>query len=237
MVENTIIRLFINDNEYFQIEIPSSLEIFGFHDVLIAFYDKDGTRYVLCDDILEISLELLRLYLQRAINNQLALDSSIIPGSHKRDLGYLWDVYCSRIFSEESDEYPDRKKQDIEGFVNKGLPDEEHLVFEETKDGKRDWVGMRYYMWSSVGDLPDIWLYNRDGNICLEITPTYKWHTRDPKENEMFIPHEEFARNYKPLVITEITQEAAHSLLIKVQELLETIKENDRKCLNAMKTA
>jgi hypothetical protein len=237
MVENTTIRLFINDNEYFQIEIPSSLEIFRFHDVLIAFYDKDGTRYVLCDDILEMSLELLRLYLQKAINNQLTLDSSIIPGSHKRDLGYLWDVYRSRIFSEEAEEYPERRRQDIEGFVNKYLPNEEHLVFEKTKDGQKDWIGMRYYMWSSVRGLPNTWLYNKDGNIYLEITPTYEWHTRDPKENEAFIPHEEFSRNYKPLLITEITKEAAQNLLTKTQELLKVIEENDRKYLNAMKTA
>ena len=87
-----------------------------------------------------------------------------------------------------------------------------------------DWVGQGYLLWSPRGF--STWLYNKNNKIIFEITPTYLWHHRDPKEGEDFITYEEFIKNYKPYFILELNKDTAQQWLNKTEELLTIINQN-----------
>ena len=70
------------------------------------------------------------------------------------------------------------------------------------------------------------WLYNKNNEIILEITPTYPWHFDKPAKNESFVPYEEFIKNYKALVIAKIDKKQAQEWLDIAYELMQTIRKN-----------
>lgn len=92
-----------------------------------------------------------------------------------------------------------------------------------------DWPGEKYLLWSSKKGLSTTWLYNKNGKIYLEISPTYKWHSLKPKKNDKdYITYKEFIKNYKPIAIIEIDKEVAKKWLIQTNELLKIIEQNDK---------
>lgn len=222
MIRN--IKLSLNEHAYLLIEVPETLESFKYHDVIISFHERDGKGCVVYDNLLEEGLLVFQTYLKKALNKQLKLDASILPMSKTHDIGYLWDLYNNRIFSEESDSYGDKSTRDIEAFVNNNLPESNRLVFAKDSSGELDWIGMRYYMWSSVAGCPDTWLFNQNDKIYLEITPVYKWHTSDPENDPNFISHEEFVCEYKPIALVEISKSRAQELLTEIQQVLGVIR-------------
>jgi hypothetical protein len=88
-------------------------------------------------------------------------------------------------------------------------------------------------LWSPTGNKEGIcttWLYNNDqGDIIMQITPSYRWHFFDPKEDENYITYEEFMQNYQPILFRTIPKEVAQEWLIQVEQLAAKIKDNEIK--------
>jgi len=127
-----------------------------------------------------------------------AIDKQIaIHDSIKHDLGYLWSEYL-----ENKTEY---------NFVEKPL------------ENSTCWVGLDNLLLSSRQY--ETWLYNKNDNIYLEITPCYKWHHIKPKKNEKHISYNEFIKNYKPIAIVEIDKKIAQKwlkIIIKLTKIAQT---------------
>lgn len=69
-----------------------------------------------------------------------------------------------------------------------------------------------------------LWMYNKNDSIYLQITPVYKWHFIDPKQNEHFISYEKFMDNYKPITTLTLDKKVAQKLLDKAQSLLKKLE-------------
>jgi len=95
-----------------------------------------------------------------------------------------------------------------------------------------EWIGEDYLLWSRHG--VSSWLYEKNGKMYFEVTPTYRWHFRDPEpeEKDAFINYEQFIKNYKPYVITELSINTARESLRQAERLLAIIKANDEKYLS-----
>ena len=140
----------------------------------------------------------LKTNLESALNNKIQPHSSI-----KKNLGYLWN-------------------QDMHG-------DASELIFEQ-KEKQNFWVGLRRLLWSSSNKLnPKLstWLYNdQDGNIILELTPSYRWHFAQPKEGEEFITYEQFMATYQSYLTRIISKEVAERWIAICEEGLAIIPTN-----------
>ncbi|MBA3535846.1 hypothetical protein H0X48_05755 [Candidatus Dependentiae bacterium] len=123
-----------------------------------------------------------------------------IHSSILKDLGYLANEY----FQESSQE----------------------LFFRREK--VKMWIGMEYLVWSPRGT--STWLFNKNREIFLEITPSYMWHFSDPEEGENFITYEEFLKDYKPHCIFKLSKEIVLEWLNKTEELLNIMKRNYEQC-------
>jgi hypothetical protein len=89
---------------------------------------------------------------------------------------------------------------------------------DEVGENEED-VYLQYWIWSSRDF--QTWVYQKDGKSYIELSPSYRWHYIEPKENELVITFEEFMKGYKPIVI-EITSEQ----LTKVLDSLRKIKQD-----------
>jgi len=126
--------------------------------------------------------------------------------SSNQDLGYLWNVYLNRS---------------------------DNMYFSGQFE---HWIGRRYLLWSLQGTA--CWLYKTNGVVYFEITPVYKWHSRDPEpeEEDAFISYEQFIKNYKPYMITEVSRDVVREWLRQTERLLAIIKANDEKYLSDSNT-
>jgi len=88
-----------------------------------------------------------------------------------------------------------------------------------------EWDVRTYLVWSGKGY--DTWLYTKESNVLIQITPTYKWHYLDPEEHLDFVPYDEWIKNYKSLFTIEIDKKTAQEWLEAIEELLKKIIEND----------
>ena len=94
-----------------------------------------------------------------------------------------------------------------------------------TEDGL--WVGWDNKLWASGKPNLDTWLYNnKNGEIILEITPSYKWHNPDLDRGADYIPYEEWIKSYKPLLIRTIPTDVAKQWLEQADEIVKKIDEN-----------
>lgn len=119
------------------------------------------------------------------------------------------------------------------GFLwNEWLQEKVNNFFEIiTLDGVNRWVGEHYLLWESRSKLAT-WLYYKNGFICLEITPVYKWHYTQPERGEIFIPYNEWIKSYKPIIAIKIDKEIAKDLLVQAKSILQEIGSNDAKYLH-----
>jgi len=130
---------------------------------------------------------------------KLALNNQLtLHESIQEDIGFLWAEYLQRK--------------------------ENHIFIEEPLENSSCWVGLNYHLFEYKEY--DTWLYNKDGEIYLKITPSYQWHFDEPQKNENFIPYEEFIKNYKPLVILKIDKEQAEEWLKIVSNLVAIAEKN-----------
>jgi len=123
----------------------------------------------------------------------------VLHESIDRDLGYLWNEYL----------------KDKPGYNFARVPVEKNSTM---------WVGLRYLLLSSKKC--DTWLYNKDGDICFEITPGYKWHFLKPKNNEKYISYGKFIKNYKPIAIIKLEEKVAQQWLKTISKLVKTAQNN-----------
>jgi len=66
---------------------------------------------------------------------------------------------------------------------------------------------------------PTTWMYSESDHIIFKITPMYKWHHSDPKEEENYIPYDKFIKNYCPLVTFELPYAIAKKWLAQITEI------------------
>lgn len=100
----------------------------------------------------------------------------------------------------------------------------------ELLEGRPHWSGHKFSPWCTPGNVkPEIstWLYDKDGKIIFELTPIYPWED-DDNDNEDFISYEEWIKDYKPLFVAEISRSIALEWLKKTEELIETMKANNK---------
>lgn len=191
-----LIYFTLNTSEYFVIKLPHGIEE-GIHlcdEVEIEFHE-DKKVYKLYLDCIQEALMSLKNLLHKAIGGELHLHTSIT-----KNLGYLWNEECQG---------------------------DNPNLFCETSLGWPRWVGLDYHLWSTPGNFDPIlttWIYNKEDKIVLEITPSYPWHFRDPKEGENFITYDVFMNDYKPLLVREIDKGVARDWLSKCLELLQMIE-------------
>lgn len=121
----------------------------------------------------------------------------ILDESLQKDLGYLGSIYSNEFFN---------------------TPDGQPLP--------PDWIGSQYLLWETL--VVKTWLYEKEGKIFFEITPAYKWFCRTirPEEKESYVTFEEFIKNYKPYVITELSRETMRVWLKEVERLHVVTKAN-----------
>ena len=129
------------------------------------------------------------------------LNQAQLHESIQKNIGYLWSRYLNEEMAEICE---------IDGF----------------------WVGKRNLLWSPTGKKRKVcttWLYNdHDGNIILEITPSYRWQFLDPKPKDDYITFDEFMKNYKTYMVKIIPHHVAKQWLNQVQELTPIMQKNLR---------
>ena len=115
--------------------------------------------------------------------------------------------------------------KDIGYYWNKELcGNDKYLVQRQWSDGTVCWIGWDYFLWSSRQIKS--WLYEKNNQIYLEVTPTYEWPSREQKK-QGYQTYREFLKNYKPYVVTTINWQVAQDWYKKAGELLEIIEAND----------
>ena len=156
----------------------------------------------LSNDCISDSIALLQSLLSKTIDNTLT-----IPEKSLGNLGYAW---------------------------NEELHAKDQPNFKPPKH-YRLWAGLDYHLWSTPGNADvttDTWLYNdRNANIILEITPTYKWHfsaLEQPANAPGFIPYAEFMKNYQPYFLRIVPHETASHWLNQIDKLLNTIAMDEK---------
>jgi hypothetical protein len=102
-----------------------------------------------------------------------------------------------------------------------------NLIYKESDEGNKYWIGSKYKLFDFN---PASWLYNdKQGNILLEITPTYPWFFDKPEAGETFIKYSEWMKTYKPILVRTISKETAQQWLNQIDELIEVVKANDER--------
>ncbi|MBA3537476.1 hypothetical protein H0X48_05780 [Candidatus Dependentiae bacterium] len=158
---------------------------------------------------------------------------------HKNEQSYtLYEYHCIQIAVEELNyllkEAQESQLQldcsiikDIGYLANEYFQDRnKYLSFPAEKHKK--WIGMKYLLWDSRER--GIWIYNKNSEIFLEVTPFYSWRSIDPEEGENFITYEEFLKNYQSHLIVKLSKEVALEWLNKTEELLSIMKGNYEQC-------
>jgi hypothetical protein len=88
------------------------------------------------------------------------------------------------------------------------------------------WVGLDYLVWSAASSFAT-WLYEKDGKIFLEITPTYPWTFIDPEPEETFISYNQFIQNYHSYIIKEISRDIISQWHKETERLLKIVNDNE----------
>ncbi|MBI2774572.1 hypothetical protein HYX58_01055 [Candidatus Dependentiae bacterium] len=81
-----------------------------------------------------------------------------------------------------------------------------------------------FWLWSMASGAQSF-VYTRNGKIYLEVGYIYKWHSRERKDSDTdYIPYEEFIKNYKPILVQEITPEMAQEWSAQCESLIKQIE-------------
>ncbi len=100
-------------------------------------------------------------------------------------------------------------------------------IYNESISSKENPDRRIHYFLMFNGNQYKTWFYTKKGSIFLQITPTYKWHFSDPKENEIFTPYEEFIKNYKSCLTIEIKKEVLSEWIKQSNEIMDMVLKND----------
>ncbi len=138
-----------------------------------------------------------------------------------------FSTLLKKALSKELD-LPEIITKDIGYLWNEDLHRTSLLASAGRNNEIKDWVGLAYLLWSPKGT--STWIYNKNEEIFLEITSTYRWHFSDSTDGEDFITYEEFLKNYQPHLIVKLSNEIALEWLSKTEELLSIMKGNYEQC-------
>jgi hypothetical protein len=206
----------VSEDRSFTIHVSDPIEdIFRYDEVEIQYKGPEGKIRVFNNDFLICALWALD-GLEDLLAGKLKLHPSI-----KQDIGCVWNEYLHSI-------------EDESGFE-----------FEPDGDGRPRWVGQKFLAWGASRST-STWIYEQDNRFFIEIAPTYKWHFSDPtpEEQDEYVSHETFIKNYKPLAIIELDKYTAQEWLDQAKSLLKLVKSNDKKyfctkpiCLKCVKEA
>ena len=119
------------------------------------------------------------------------------------DIGFLWSEY-----SENRNKY---------NFVEAPLENSTY------------WVGLDNLF--LVSQQYGTWLYNKNNDIYLEITPCYKWHHIKPKKNENYITYNQFIKNYQPIAVIQLDRKIAQKWLKTINRLDKIARKNYEKAV------
>ncbi len=127
-----------------------------------------------------------------------------IHSSINKDIGYLWN-------------------RDLWGKSNR-------LVYKTWPEGHKYWIGIEYLLWSYKKRTS--WLYEKNNQLFLEVTPTYQWPSipiKEAKKQPRFVSYREFMKNYKPYAIIPLERTTAQEWLKQTEQLIKLIEANDSK--------
>lgn len=140
--------------------------------------------------------------------NQTLNGKRLLDQSIDKNIGYIWNQY---------------------------LIDEKHnLKYSILPDGSKQWVGLDYCLWN--GFEFESWLYEKDSQIILEVTPLFRWNRYLPEEENQ-LSYEKFMSIYKPAVVRVLSRETVSQWYKKAEKMLEIVEANDAQyqdILNAM---
>jgi hypothetical protein len=195
-MEDRVINLIIDHEQQIKIIMPCAAKDIFSLDEVDIVYENQGVRTFLCDHPSLHAFDSLDSSLKYFLNHNLELDCSI-----KKDIGYLWNQQLAG--SKDSD-----------------------LVYEMAEGRFKYWIGKHFLLW--CGRPLATWMYAKNGILFLEITPVYKWHFKDPgpEDQDEFASYEEFKKNYKPFLITQISAETAREWLKQTGRLLKILDFN-----------
>ncbi len=109
---------------------------------------------------------------------------------------------------------------------NEALNDSPNLVYENF-EGRKWWVGENYLLWSTNSKYSKTtWMYNKNGDVYLEITPNYKWIFDEPNGDEKFIEYEEFMKKYKADFVFKLNNDLLVQWKKRCEKLLKIIDKN-----------
>lgn len=97
---------------------------------------------------------------------------------------------------------------------------EDDLIYEGA-----NWIGTKYNVWSTNN--LETWLYNKKGEIYIQVTPVYRWHYDAPKSNDKFSCYSQFVKEYKIIYKAKIERDNAIQWLNKCKEIIRIIDTND----------
>jgi hypothetical protein len=81
-----------------------------------------------------------------------------------------------------------------------------------------------FWVWSSNKG-PQTFMYTSNGDLYLEIGQIYPWLYSDPEPNDPhYISYENFIKNYKPILVHEISPETVDQWLEQCNALLKEIE-------------
>lgn len=188
----------LNEKEYIKIESDNEINtLYPCDEVVVKFF-QENNKYTLDIDCIKEEIGSLYDSLCCAINNEAPLHSSI-----KHGIGYLW---------------------------NEEMQNKSGLSYMKVS-GIDYWVGLQNLVWSTPSNIkPNLstWLYNNSqGNIILEITPSYPWHYREPDID--FISYDEWIKTYEPIAIYTIQNDIAVAWKDQAKMILDRLDENIKK--------
>ncbi|WP_433944568.1 hypothetical protein [Paenibacillus sp. SN-8-1] len=82
----------------------------------------------------------------------------------------------------------------------------------------------KFWLWSTPSSNGiQTWMYNINGNICIELSPNYSWHFTEPKVNDEYHSFESFIKNFSIVKRFSINVVKARLWHNKYEEILESI--------------
>ena len=136
---------------------------------------------------------------------------------HKNsDSNSLWDVMLAAEDSLKA--VLKRELEPLPGWPSVGYMLNEYYYHLRWPEGDPNNKIVLYAMWSP-GLLPSTLLYNRNGEIILQIVPIFRWFVNQ-------IPYKVFIRNYRSYFTCTISHETAQEWLNQVMKLKKIILDN-----------
>ena len=136
---------------------------------------------------------------------------------------YVIETFCTSLEMALKNELP-LDSSLVVGKVGYFFSKKKYMTADESDESeKKDGIFSQYWVWSSSKNI-QMWLYNVDNKIYLEISPTYPWLFSDPDEDESYISFDEYMKSYKPIIITELQEILVQAWIDQCHDLLQKME-------------